>query len=117
MREDLDEGVLYGFVGVGWLAEVLIRDAEGAPLVQGDEVGEALAGGIAVTALQQFANFDRQTRVVTLRSHRVGQRGVQVRPVSRRYTVRPYAVQDAGLVTHWLITSRRGLCLQSTAVL
>ena len=100
MREDLYERVLHRLVGVGRVAEVLIGDAEGASLMQCDEVCEPLACGIAVAVLQQLANFDRQTRVVALRAHGVRARRTELRPGTRRCTLRPDAVGNAGLLTH-----------------
>jgi hypothetical protein len=48
VREHLDEGVLHRLVGVVDVAEVLVGDAEGAALLPGHEVAEALACGVTL---------------------------------------------------------------------
>ena len=64
MPEDLDERVLDRFVGLGGVAEILIRDAGGAALVACDESGEAVARLVHLAALDQLANLDREMRVL-----------------------------------------------------
>ena len=59
VAEDLDEGVLDGFVGVGGVAEILIGDAQGAALMDGDELAEPFARRVGLAALQQLADFNR----------------------------------------------------------
>ena len=58
VAEDLEKGVLDGFVGVGGVAEVLIRDAERASLMNRDELGEALARFVQVAARDEIADLD-----------------------------------------------------------
>src|ERR1019366_7694804 len=60
----LDEGVLHSFVGFGGVAQVLIRDAGGAALMDGDELAEAVARLVHLAALDQRADLDRQPRVL-----------------------------------------------------
>ncbi len=64
MGEDLDERVLDRLVGVGAVAEILIRNAEGAPLMSGHEPREPIAGFVDRPPLEQAADFDRELRVL-----------------------------------------------------
>src|SRR5262245_58140019 len=67
VTEDLDEGVLDSFVGLGGISQVLISDARCPALVLGDEIGEPLARLVHLAALDQAADDDRQLRVVRQR--------------------------------------------------
>ena len=63
MAEDLDEGVLYGFVGFGCVAQILKGNAERAALVRGHEAREALAGFLGPPMHGEIANLDRKLGV------------------------------------------------------
>ena len=55
MRVRLDERVLHRLVRLGRVAQVVKRDAGGAPLVPGDELGVALARlGMPAVGLQRL---------------------------------------------------------------
>ena len=49
MREHLEECVLHRFVGVVSIAEVVIRDAHGPPLLAGHKLPKPFAREIAVS--------------------------------------------------------------------
>src|ERR1700747_443684 len=70
MREHLDEGVLDGFVGFSRIPEILICDADRAPLVTSDELAETLAALVQRAALDEAADFDRESRVLVERNRR-----------------------------------------------
>jgi hypothetical protein len=48
VREHLQEGVLNGLVGIVRIAQVVVRDTDRAPLLMRDQIGEPLAGGVAI---------------------------------------------------------------------
>src|SRR5262245_28903622 len=58
VREGLDEGVLHSLVGVGAVAEILIRDSECAPLMAPDKLAEALACRVQRACRNKLANLD-----------------------------------------------------------
>jgi len=64
VAEDLDEGVLHGFVGFGGITEILESNAKCAALMCNDEPFETLASLVHFAAFHVLADFDRQTRVV-----------------------------------------------------
>ena len=53
VQEHLHEGVLHGLVGVGRVAQVLERDADGPPLQQRHERPEAFPRRVPVAALRR----------------------------------------------------------------
>jgi hypothetical protein len=62
--EDLDEGVLDGFVRFGGVPQVLISDPYGTALVGRDETFEPLAGRVEIAGFDERADFDGQLGVV-----------------------------------------------------
>ena len=78
MREDFDERVLHRFVGLGGVAQVLVRDARGAALVNGDEACEALSRFIDVASFDKAADLDREPRILGQR-HRDSSASADVR--------------------------------------
>ena len=63
MAEDLDERILDGFVSFRGVSEILIRDSQRPALMDDDELAKPLARPFGLVALQQFADFNRETRV------------------------------------------------------
>jgi hypothetical protein len=59
----LDERVLDRLVGVRGVAKILKGDAEGAPLVARDQVGETLPRLLDRASLEEAADLDGQLRV------------------------------------------------------
>jgi hypothetical protein len=51
--EHLHERVLYRFVGIVDVAQVLVGDADGAALLPGDQLAKALARGVALAGKDQ----------------------------------------------------------------
>ena len=68
VRKHLDEGVLHRFVGIVRVAQVVIRDAQRAALLSGDEVGEPVAGGIALAGDDQRLDGGGQLRILRQRA-------------------------------------------------
>ncbi len=64
MSEDLDEGVLDGLVRIGTVAQILISDAQGAPLMRGDQPAEAFARVVGLAAFHELADLDGQSGIV-----------------------------------------------------
>jgi hypothetical protein len=67
MSENLDECVLDRFVSVRGVAQVLIGDAQGAALMTGDQLGEAIAGFVDRATLEQGSDVDRQPGIFRCR--------------------------------------------------
>ena len=67
MAEYLDERVLDGFVRLGGIAEILIGDSDGAPLVRENEPFEPVPGRVEVAGFDQRADFDGQPGIVRKR--------------------------------------------------
>ena len=63
MAEDLDERVLHGFVGFGGVAQILIRDAQRAPLMDDDQLAEPLARLVHLAALRRSSRISIASRV------------------------------------------------------
>ena len=74
MAESLDEGVLHSFVGFGGIAKILVGNPKRPALVRGHEIGEAIARGVGVAALDEAANLDRESAYRQTRAIR-GERG------------------------------------------
>ena len=64
VAEDLDERVLHRFVGFGGIVQILIRDPHRPALMNGHELGEALARPVEVAVDDEVANLDGNPRVV-----------------------------------------------------
>ena len=59
VREHLDEGVLYRFIRVVHVPQILIRNADRAPLLERDEVGEPFPGRVAPACDDERLEFGR----------------------------------------------------------
>ena len=79
MGEHLEEGVLNGLVGLGRVAQVLIGNAQGAPLVNGNQARKALPRLVHRAVVDQAADFDREPRVLRLRRPRHGRAATRSR--------------------------------------
>ena len=72
MREHLDERVLDGLVRVVRIAQVLVGNPEGAPLLAGDQLGKPLPGGIPVARDDQRLDRAGQLRILRQRGATAG---------------------------------------------
>ena len=62
VNEHLDKGVLHDFVGIRRVAQIVIRDAQPAPLKHGDQCAKSLAGRLAVAGDDQRFNLRSEAR-------------------------------------------------------
>ena len=67
MPEDLDEGVLDGFICFGSVPQVLISNPYGPALVRDDETLEPLAGCVEIAGFDERPDFDGQPGIVRQR--------------------------------------------------
>jgi hypothetical protein len=73
--EHLDERILDGFVGFRGIAQVLVRDPQGPPLMSGDKAAKPFARFFGLASRDELPDLDRQARIVTRDRRR--ERGVR----------------------------------------
>ena len=75
VREHLDEGVLYRFIGVMHVPQVVIRNTGRAPLLEGDKTREPFPSRVALSSDDKRLDLGRERGLLGQRRRRSGATG------------------------------------------